>query len=894
MKHHEHDSNGTCPDCQIAPFIRNNYFTGKLMTARDFFTEQEYFSSKLAHHHQRLHGWGIVCGLDVVQHGVPECRERYVIVKPGTAIDCCGREILVTEDETLELKRFEAVKALADQPDDKDHRLQICIRYRECPTEEVPVLYDDCGCDETQCAPNRILESYEFDILVDQPLQAAEVHSPVLKRYSTANPPHATRVALHAVQAAGAHLYVLAADNANNKTVFQLETQSYGVVGTHALPSKGLELAISQDGSRMYVVIENPSGQAGDPRQLVVVDTAALSNPSVRVVDIPGSANSPVYLAALSTGGALIALVGTTGDLHLWPTSLNDPGPNPTPETKNLGPNLSSLVLSSNGQYACTADATNNRLVRYDISSKVVGEIKVTSGGANPSALALVASSGPDLLAVVSPADKKLYLVEPETPSLLGFADLPYTPLDVGVSPGGAWAYVLEDDGTQSFVQVVSLRQMQQKLPILLSAPFAVGPNSREVIVSSSGKRLYVPFEDDLTLLGRGGVAVLEVNEQRCLDLLYGPCPECDSVDCVILATIENYHPGFSVVDMGDSPTDPVADRTAKMARIDNRLGRKMLPSVQALAEAVECMLERESGGPGTQGPPGPPGLPGNPGPGIDDVFIEWIPCGQDPAQPRIRVNPDGTRTLVLQIPDGCQDLVVKNVRGKCGEPGSGRIEIIEGQRTLVITMPPPLTDVEILNNCEEDPYGVVKEERGRCKLVLNIPRDCEQPPSEGRSTTGIVTITANKDGKRVQSSKIGHCLGNVPVGLMLAEDIVECDMFEAVNFIGPLSSLTLLRACVSKPYDGTFVIEIAQQPIDVDRDYNIRWVAVAGTECQLDLNRASREELVALPGINDEIADAIIARRERQPFTSPRELLEISGIGDKKLQKLLPAITVG
>ena len=35
---------------------------------------------------------------------------------------------------------------------------EFCLVWRECPTEEVPVLYDECGCDDTQCAPNRILE----------------------------------------------------------------------------------------------------------------------------------------------------------------------------------------------------------------------------------------------------------------------------------------------------------------------------------------------------------------------------------------------------------------------------------------------------------------------------------------------------------------------------------------------------------------------------------------------------------------------------------------------------------------------------------------------------------------------------------------------------------------
>src|SRR5690606_2342455 len=61
-----------------------------------------------------------------------------------------------------------AVRRLAD--DTLLHALQICVRFRECPTEEVPVLYDECGCDDRACAPNRILESFELDVSVDGPL----------------------------------------------------------------------------------------------------------------------------------------------------------------------------------------------------------------------------------------------------------------------------------------------------------------------------------------------------------------------------------------------------------------------------------------------------------------------------------------------------------------------------------------------------------------------------------------------------------------------------------------------------------------------------------------------------------------------------------------------------
>ena len=55
-----------------------------------------------------------------------------------------------------------------------------------------------------------------------------------------------------------------------------------------------------------------------------------------------------------------------------------------------------------------------------------------------------------------------------------------------------------------------------------------------------------------------------------------------------------------------------------------------------------------------------------------------------------------------------------------------------------------------------------------------------------------------------------------------------------------------------------------------------------------LNLNTASRDELMALDGIGDERADAIIAYRETHGgFASVDELTEVPGIGAKLLESL-------
>ena len=62
----------------------------------------------------------------------------------------------------------------------------------------------------------------------------------------------------------------------------------------------------------------------------------------------------------------------------------------------------------------------------------------------------------------------------------------------------------------------------------------------------------------------------------------------------------------------------------------------------------------------------------------------------------------------------------------------------------------------------------------------------------------------------------------------------------------------------------------------------------------KIDLNLATMDDLVSLPGIGDGLAQLILKYRESHgPFTSVDELLNISGIGEKKLEALRDYVTV-
>jgi hypothetical protein len=177
-------STNNCLPCNIPPFSRNNYYTGKLLTERDFTAEQKYTADKLRLHHVGLHGWGIVCGLKVIPH--PHCPTLKIVVEPGLAVDGCGREIRVPQHVELTLP-VSTVLATEDpcppdeieqqmygpreeeMPDQPTVSLYVCLRYVEKGSEQTPAPFNECACGSSSTQPNRICESYELQIFTDEP-----------------------------------------------------------------------------------------------------------------------------------------------------------------------------------------------------------------------------------------------------------------------------------------------------------------------------------------------------------------------------------------------------------------------------------------------------------------------------------------------------------------------------------------------------------------------------------------------------------------------------------------------------------------------------------------------------------------------------------------------------
>lgn len=67
------------------------------------------------------------------------------------------------------------------------------------------------------------------------------------------------------------------------------------------------------------------------------------------------------------------------------------------------------------------------------------------------------------------------------------------------------------------------------------------------------------------------------------------------------------------------------------------------------------------------------------------------------------------------------------------------------------------------------------------------------------------------------------------------------------------------------------------------------------GISFPISINQAGKEEIMALPGIGDVLAERIVVyRQEHGAFSSVEELLNVEGLGKKRLEEIFDLIIIG
>lgn len=179
---------GMAEKCSSGRFKRVNYFHGMLLTEEDFVDEQTYLREKLKLHN-RLHGVGVVWGLELVKDSIEVSSDNgtgkgtktltKLFIAGGLAMDCAGNEIVVCEkylvplDEKIdELCRFgllEQVKG-SDPPKYVGPRLYVGIRYCECKSQPAEQYTSECADDRLRPQYARVSEGFVVQVFTENEL----------------------------------------------------------------------------------------------------------------------------------------------------------------------------------------------------------------------------------------------------------------------------------------------------------------------------------------------------------------------------------------------------------------------------------------------------------------------------------------------------------------------------------------------------------------------------------------------------------------------------------------------------------------------------------------------------------------------------------------------------
>lgn len=899
------DAAAGCAQCAFEAFVRNHFYTGKMMGAAEFITETHYHAERMRHHNVRLHGWGVVCGLKVHQHRSPDCRKRFVVVEPGSALDCCGHEILVPAPEIVEVAAFPQVQEL--RRDNFVHTLQLCVRWRECPTEQVPVLYDECGCDDTRCAPNRILESYDFDVLVDPVLSLAQLVGRKAEAAFVASKVHGVTGSVPAADGE-----VLVIDPEQPTRLLRIDPARRAMQAL-MLPAAAAALALASDGARVFVVLR---GSAAAPEAEVrVFQRSDLSEvPTIAAArKLPGTtANSRLRAVAGKVGGnAVLSVLNVdNGELHRFAHDaahvIADAPAAPVALPANLG-----AITSDGDTRAFAIDGA--KIIAIDLAAGTRSDLVTLSGTAplELSALAAFGNGAQPAVAVVGSAagQPMLWALEVATPATVHTQPLAHRPLFVAAA--GGWLQVYEDHNSHGMVQAVELPLAAQPR---VSAPRFTGGGQNEVVLLFDGGEA-------------GALAVSQLADSDCADLLWKQlegCPDCGRPDCVVLATLAHYRPDAEMLDEKAAPP---------AVRIDNRLGRRLLASTATLQAWLECLQLKG----GVPGPAGPPGDNGDPGPGIDDVQATFVPCEQ-PGSATLQVA-GGVTTLVLEIPRGCDGENGQGSPGQgidavtatfvpCNVPGAATIVTVAGARTLVLTIPRGC-DGKDGEGLERDLTQIVEigwkhDDQGNklwpVKLLGGNPFDVfglwlrfSKPVhalDHGSVTYTPHALTVQLPSQalppRVKLEERNAGLRETPDAICWCEAVgiivparFDGNVIEEVP--GPESEVwafVFSQASVKRAQEnrqlmvrlrGDFFVDEAERAVDAefpraklpsgDRPAGSplgiqggvfeSWFWLGEGLGKLAINKARREEIVALPGIGPSRARKVIALRTERPFES-------------------------
>jgi hypothetical protein len=646
----------SCLPCGLHQPRRNAYFDGKMLVARDFVDEQDYHRGHRQLHNALLHGVGTVCGLKVVAHPSEECRRELAVLEPGYALDCCGREIVVPARVLIPIKALiegdpDLAAALTGATD-----LFIALRRSDEGLEAVPQILP--GCEGTSASPQwgRIGERFAYHLFARTPGEVAPVEIPARPELSwvhtltyDAQTPSAMSVdddmgfVMVAATASdgGARGYVHRVENHDLITALEGPNVASDI-GSHGFSNTNPE----------RVFIAGTGFTRGETRLdgVGVWDRGKLRTDSAPLALIPTEGLARFALSPKSDTLFLLDITAKTLDvitaaaITSWLATSDDaPEVLQSIELDNDFSDASGPALRGASMLSVTADGRFLALAAADAEPSQslyifsIGDLISGAFAAADARVSVPIDAGERIIALEWSLDGTILFLLTEaagasrlwrfqfqeatrTLVLAGRGvELSAKPLDLVVSPGERWAFLLtHDDESGTELAGIDMELVKERSDDGPAHPsghplIRIDGNGRSVTRDLRGRRLYVAASDSSpdTAPDRGLVAVIEIDESDCgahFDEAIEGCATCDANDkqhALILAHL----PGYVFADQ-PRIEDPGNGGSGRV-EIDNLTYRPIVPSATTLREVIECILAEGI----AEGPPGPRGEPGQAGP---------------------------------------------------------------------------------------------------------------------------------------------------------------------------------------------------------------------------------------------------------------------------------------
>ena len=154
--------------CDYNEYQRLRYFHGMLLDDKDFQAEQAYHIRKRRFLNRMLHGWGVVCGLELSG----KKGDRSIDVTSGMALDCCGNEIWVPHRKPIDLlsllpceDKGKKEGECFEENEETPKSFYVGVRYYERPASPVSVYLPSGSCEERTCENSRVKEGYCIELV---------------------------------------------------------------------------------------------------------------------------------------------------------------------------------------------------------------------------------------------------------------------------------------------------------------------------------------------------------------------------------------------------------------------------------------------------------------------------------------------------------------------------------------------------------------------------------------------------------------------------------------------------------------------------------------------------------------------------------------------------------